>query len=644
MLIREVILENFMSHKYSRIRLGPGINVICGPNGSGKSSILLGISLALGQSHTERSRRLRDLIRWGEDYARITLILDNSPKKGRRPIPRIRKDYIVLTRVLRSDGRYWFELDGVAATREQVRRLLARLGVDPENMLIIMHQGMVERFAALGPRERLLLMEEAAGLADFRRRVLSARRKLEKALSEEKAVRELLENARQTLEYWREQYERYQEKKQLIMRKDFLERELAWSRVAEAEEEVSRLEDALRSRKMELSSIEEGLSGLGERLEELSNRLAELREEAKARLREAFEERTRSAKLEAYIKLLGTMGHIDEVLANLIASEVGLGARPGGNLRALLSRLLEESRDRAFRAFDKALELEAEAFSLSDRLVETKVKYEVLGLRREQLSSEIEGLEEELRLRRARLRDLLKRAEALGPRVPITRGPGDVEEELRHVEGQLLAYRDVAEEAERMYERYSELYHELEERARRAKENREKAMEEVRKRMDAWRSVVGKMIEDVDARFRAILSRLQGDGSVSLLDPGDIEEAGVEIKVGFRGAKPVPLDAFTQSGGERSVATVAFLLALQQHVRSPFRAVDEYDVHLDPVNRQRLAEAFLATVEGSDVQYVIITPGPLPFAGQDVRVLMVQAVEGESIVREISPWGGVPKY
>jgi len=31
--IREVILENFMSHEYSRIPLKPGMNLITGPNG-----------------------------------------------------------------------------------------------------------------------------------------------------------------------------------------------------------------------------------------------------------------------------------------------------------------------------------------------------------------------------------------------------------------------------------------------------------------------------------------------------------------------------------------------------------------------------------------------------------------------------------
>ena len=48
MLIREVILENFMSYEYARIPFKPGVNVVCGPNGSGKSSVLLGISVALG--------------------------------------------------------------------------------------------------------------------------------------------------------------------------------------------------------------------------------------------------------------------------------------------------------------------------------------------------------------------------------------------------------------------------------------------------------------------------------------------------------------------------------------------------------------------------------------------------------------------
>jgi chromosome segregation ATPase len=120
MLIQEVILENFMSYEYARVPFKPGVNVVCGPNGSGKSSLLLGISVALGQSYTERSRKLSDLIRWGKDQARVTLILDNARRGKHRSVRKFNKDQIFLTRVLRRDGNYWFALENRAANKREV--------------------------------------------------------------------------------------------------------------------------------------------------------------------------------------------------------------------------------------------------------------------------------------------------------------------------------------------------------------------------------------------------------------------------------------------------------------------------------------------------------------------------------------------
>ncbi|TDA38948.1 MAG: hypothetical protein DSO08_03435 [Candidatus Methanomethylicota archaeon] len=85
--ILEVVLENFMSYEYARVPLSRGLNLICGPNGAGKSSILIAISVATGQSYTERSRKLADLIRRGKDTARVTLVLDNRAENGKRPSP-----------------------------------------------------------------------------------------------------------------------------------------------------------------------------------------------------------------------------------------------------------------------------------------------------------------------------------------------------------------------------------------------------------------------------------------------------------------------------------------------------------------------------------------------------------------------------
>src|SRR3989304_873567 len=257
MLVQEVILENFMSYEYARVPFKQGVNVICGPNGSGKSSPLLAISVCLGQSYTERSRKLSDLIRWGKDQARVTLILDNSKRGDKRPVPKYSKDQLFLTRVLRRDGKYWFELENRAATKQDVERLLGRFGVDPDNMLIIMHQNMVEQFTVLSSVDKLRMVEAAVGLEPFRENVLQAQHKLTRILSQEESVSKLLESAEQTLNYWREQYEKYQEKKQLQTKRRFLERELTWAEVERRESIVKELEAHRRKELEILNRIEE---------------------------------------------------------------------------------------------------------------------------------------------------------------------------------------------------------------------------------------------------------------------------------------------------------------------------------------------------------------------------------------------------
>ena len=177
--------------------------------------------LGLGQSYTERSRKLSDLIRWGQDQARVTLILDNSKQGNKRPVPKYHKDQLFLTRILRRDGKYGFELENRAVGKQDVERLLGRFGVDPDNMLIIMHQNMVEQFTVLSNTEKLRMVEEAVGLEPFRENVLQAKTKLTRILTQEESVSKLLEQAQQTLNYWREQYDKYQEKKQLQIKRRF---------------------------------------------------------------------------------------------------------------------------------------------------------------------------------------------------------------------------------------------------------------------------------------------------------------------------------------------------------------------------------------------------------------------------------------
>jgi chromosome segregation ATPase len=681
MLIREVILENFMSYEYARIPLKPGVNVICGPNGAGKSSILLGISVALGQSYTERSKKLSDLIRWGKDQARVTLILDNSRKGKRRPIPKFNKDQIFLTRVLRRDGKYWFELENRAATRQEVRRLLSKLGVDPDNMLVIMHQNMVEMFTLLSPQEKLRMIEAAVGFESYRRNVLDAQKKLSRVLSQEESVDKLLESAEQTLNYWREQYDRYQQKKQLLMKRKFLERELAWAEVAKKERIVAKLKGQIKKKESEINRIQREIQFLNKQTVQVQDKLQQLKGQWQKLVEERLAFEKEKAKHEYALltanqtleeNLSWTSLHqetIQNCLNKIEMLETALKRNRNPisvdnqlaeikktykQLESLWSQRLNiknESLKETIDASTKQLEtlnslisdlqkkmnhIDLQIERTNENLVDKRIQLAILRYQSETISKEIESLNQELKAMLTEVNDTRKRAENTGPRIVSMKTIEEILDEIRLTDGHIAALADVSEDIERMYESYSKLYLQLKEKAQQVAENREKTMEEVKLRMNAWRKVIKNLLEHVNLQYQSILSHAQAVGEVRLVNEHDIEAAGIQILVGFKGTKPVPLDAYTQSGGERSTATMTFLLALQQHVRSPFRAVDEYDIHMDPRNREIIANLLVSSISGLDAQYLAITPSQISFAGENVHVITVQNVEGTSFVRELA--------
>ena len=304
-------------------------------------------------------------------------------------------------------------------------------------------------------------------------------------------------------------------------------------------------------------------------------------------------------------------------------------------------KTIDSSKEQYGKISQRISELQAKIESLygeiekeTDLTVDLKIKLAILSYRKEDLDGRIKKLKNELKTAEAELKELTEKAEIQGPRIVPTKTIEEIIDEIRVTDGHLAALADVSEDIEKMYERYSRLYLELKEKARLVAENREKAMKEVETRMEAWRTVIEKLLDRVNMQYQAILEGTQATGHVKLINGNDIEAAGIEIFVGFRGAKPVPLDAYTQSGGERSTAIMAFLLALQQHVRSPFRAVDEYDIHMDEKNRELIANILVEAVKNLGVQYLVITPRSIVFP-ENVHVITVQNVEGTSIIKEV---------
>jgi len=253
------------------------------------------------------------------------------------------------------------------------------------------------------------------------------------------------------------------------------------------------------------------------------------------------------------------------------------------------------------------------------------------------LLSELRGLEAKLRSMEEEFKQALAEASKTGSRVETDRSPQDVLSDIRVVTAKLETIGDVSEDTRQMYERQLKLMEGLREKVRKVRENRRAAEGSLKRRMALWRKKVQALLEEVNGSYLSILSALGARGYVKLVNPDDIDRAGLELYIGFRGMEPTPLNPYTQSGGERSVAVAAFLLALQRHIKSPFRAVDEFEVHMDVRNREIFLFKLIEVLKKTrDAQYLVITPNQIPVVGEDVHVIVVQNVYGSSEVMEVA--------
>ena len=94
-----------------------------------------------------------------------------------------------------------------------------------------------------------------------------------------------------------------------------------------------------------------------------------------------------------------------------------------------------------------------------------------------------------------------------------------------------------------------------------------------------------------------------GQGDLVLTDPDDMLTTGIEIEARPAGKKVKRLSLL--SGGERSLAAIAFLVAIFKARPSPFYVMDEVEAALDDINLTRLLAIFKELQETS--QLIVIT-------------------------------------
>ena len=564
--IKEVILENFLSYDYARIPLFKGINLITGPNGSGKSSILLGISVALGQTYTERGRRLSDLINYNKDVARVSIILDNTPQENKRPFPISKLDQVMISRIIRKDGNYWFEFNQEVIDKYQLQRSLKRLGIDPDNMLIIMHQNMIERFVALDPRERLIYFEEVLGILNFRKNIQGAISKLEEIEKSRKSIEEALKNAETNLNYWKKMYEKYERKIELNKKLNKLKSELFWYKYNGTLNEIDK-------KKLELNKLNNNKEKLTNEIFYLNNLMDKNRKK--------FD-------------------------------------------------LIKEKLEKNDINYDLIKELFLEIENYSNYKSEKVLKEFKLEL----INEEINKINNDLNILLNLLKDLEKKkpSEYFEPRSDLK----EIEDEIKLIQFEIKNMGEITDEIPQKYIEYKNIYDEINLKSSEINENKNKLLNELNGRIKAWKNNLIKILEDVNKEFSKILEYIEGVGNIEIHNIDDINNASLEIKVGFRENIARVLDSYSQSGGERTLATLAFLLSLQKYMKSPIRAIDEFDTHMDPLNKERATKLITSIVQNDpNLQYIIITPDPLLEFFNECNIIIVTKQQGISKVGKL---------
>jgi chromosome segregation protein len=199
MYLRSIEMKGFKSFpERARLEFSPGVSVVVGPNGSGKSNITDAVLWALGEQSPGaiRGASMQDVISAGgkgvgqRRSAEVEVVIDNSEGRAATELSEI-----AIRRSLDRAGDGAYRLNGARCRLVDVVEVLSDTNLGRE-MHSVISQGRVESIVHSKPRERRLLIEEAAGLGKHRKRrrraelkLRAARDNLDRALDLEREAR-----------------------------------------------------------------------------------------------------------------------------------------------------------------------------------------------------------------------------------------------------------------------------------------------------------------------------------------------------------------------------------------------------------------------------------------------------------------------
>ena len=500
----------------TEVRFPPGITAVVGPNGCGKSNIGDAINWALGEQSPKmlRGKQMADIIFAGSEsrkpvgLAEVSLHLSGAEGLGVGD-----NGALVVTRRLFRSGDSEYLLNGKRARLKDIQDVLEQGRVGARSYATI-EQGRIDQILNAKPKDRRLIIEDAAGIGGYKHKRRLTELKLDATqanllrvndiiIEVERQIRSLKRQAGKARRYRKLRDElRSQERIQFAVRSRRLDAELEGARAAESRTREQEAEGAARLSKLEVQLLEErgALDEANKALREAADRLHRLeieidREEGRIRacderISEATEVETRQSGqadslavrlAEVAERVAAQEGRVESVTGEVerirtdLSRQQSLLDEAEGTLRSL-RQAVEELRRRQFEAMNAA------AHS------------------RNRMQSAQEAKE-----RNAAQRQRLE-AECLAATHDLTRLSSETETVADQFEGQK---RDV--------EGLREGFAGCERRLHEARQHQTSALEELTGAREQEQSAVSRLatLEDVSTRFAGV-----SDGVRSLLNEG----------------------------------------------------------------------------------------------------------------------------
>lgn len=363
----------------------PGLTGLVGPNGCGKSNVVDAIKWGLGEQSAKslRGKEMADVIFNGSEsrppsgFAEVSLTFDNQ--SGALPVEYTE---VVVTRRLYRAGESEYLINNAPARLRDIRELFMDTGMGMQAYSVI-EQGRIDVLLQANAAERRVVFEEAAGISKYKARREEAERKLERVEENLVRLRDIIEEVQKQVRSLQRQagkarrYKQYAEELRdmriALTARQYRETQAALDgarqKETELQDKITALKAQIGSLGAEVARQESGVLELDERLAAERGGLAELRQNIASA----------EQKIEHNTQRIGETGGAQARLRERLAATVAAVEE--------LKRQSESSR--------------AECERLSAELEGERLKCEQLDARVREAAAAREGLEEQLRGRKA---------------------------------------------------------------------------------------------------------------------------------------------------------------------------------------------------------------------------------------------------